>query len=179
MGTNIFKSAIKNTSSARPFALKIDFFSLSLSFFDTNATTIGTHILFTSCPTAIFIAILDCYQLEIYSYSKELKYMIASCMPRFTNVMTIDMLTDTYIVLLSWSIDEKPMLIPRDIRIKTVVAPHAKILLSVLCPLGNPIFYHFIYSGYGALDIFTYFIGKSLYLKYFQNLRMEIGALFS
>lgn len=55
------------------------------------------------------------------------------------------------------------MLRANDIAINPIVPSHTKTLRIRRSEAGKPIFYHFIYSGYGALVIFTPLIGKSLY----------------
>ncbi len=60
----------------------------------------------------------------------------------------------------SKSIKAIPILIPKEIQIKTIVTKRTKSFLQIIEPLGNPTFYHFIYSGSGALIIVTPLIGK-------------------
>ena len=71
------------------------------------------------------------------------------------------------------------MLMPKEMPSKPMVASQAMNLRKVLSAGGNPMLFHLISSGSGAFFISTSFIGKSVSLKNFQNLKIETGALFS
>lgn len=96
-------------------------------------------------------------------------------MPRFTRVMIMEMPTDTAMLRFMYEI---PILMPRDAPNRPIVASQAMNLRKTLSSLGNPMLFHFISYGSGAFLISTSLIGKSLSLKNFQNLKIEMGALF-
>lgn len=95
----------------------------------------------------------------------------------FTQVTTIEIPNDTPVVITFELMKAIPILIPKEIPKRIIVRIHVNTFLQFFLCKGKPTFFHFIYSGSGALLTFTLFIGNSLYLQQFQKFAIE-GGLF-
>jgi hypothetical protein len=70
-----------------------------------------------------------------------------------------------------------PILMPKDMPNRIIVKIHVNTFLKFFFCKGKPTFFHFIYSGSGALLTFTFLIGNSFYLQQFQKF-LRAGGLF-
>lgn len=81
-----------------------------------------------------------------------------TCIPKLIRVTTIDILKET---AKDFSLMyEIPMLIAKDAAIMIIAANHTINFLKNLSEEGNPILFHLISSGSGALEILTLLIGN-------------------
>jgi len=79
-------------------------------------------------------------------------------MPKFMRVTTKEMLID--IAVDFYFMKDMPMFMPRDAPIREIVASHAYNFRAARWSDGNPIFSHFISSGYGAFVMITLVTGN-------------------
>ena len=88
--------------------------------------------------------------------------MMSSWIPTLIAVTTTEIPNETEPEILSELTREIPIEIPSEMAIKTTDNTQSKDLLRYLDRSGNPTFFHFISSGYGARWMWTPFRGKLL-----------------